>query len=69
MGKAARAYCAMTPNSLFPNLNAQNHRVTSQASADYNCIAWSAEDTEHWWQPGVYWPMEPPPGAYASHFR
>src|SRR6185295_11273197 len=23
------------------------------------CIAWAAEDTEHWWQPGVYWPLQP----------
>lgn len=24
----------------------------------YNCIAWSAGDTEPWWQPGNYWPVE-----------
>src|SRR5205807_1808725 len=24
---------------------------------DYNCIAWSAGDTERWWEPGVYWPV------------
>jgi hypothetical protein len=41
----------------FPNLTPDNHRVTSPATADYNCIAWSAGDTERWWQPGVYWPV------------
>jgi hypothetical protein len=41
----------------FPRLTADNHRVTSPASSDYNCIAWSAGDTERWWEPGVYWPV------------
>ena len=41
----------------FPRLAPENHRVTSPATEDYNCVAWSAGDTEHWWQPGVYWPV------------
>lgn len=41
----------------FPRLTADNHRVTSPATADYNCVAWSAGDTEHWWEPGVFWPV------------
>jgi hypothetical protein len=41
----------------FPRLTADNHRVTSPESPDYNCVAWSAGDTQHWWQPGVYWPV------------
>lgn len=41
----------------FPRLTAQNHRITSPATTDYNCIAWSAFDTEHWWQPGIFWPV------------
>jgi hypothetical protein len=45
----------------FPHLTEENHRVTSPPSADYNCVAWSAADTEHWWQPGVYWPVETQP--------
>jgi hypothetical protein len=45
----------------FPYLTEENHRVTSPSSADYNCVAWSAADTEHWWQPGVYWPVETQP--------
>jgi hypothetical protein len=39
----------------FPRLTAQNHRITSPATPDYNCIAWAAGDVERWWQPGVYW--------------
>src|SRR5262249_61810541 len=41
-----------------------NRRVTSPASVDYNCIAWSVEDTERWWQPGVYWPTKTQPDDY-----
>jgi hypothetical protein len=39
----------------FPRLTPANHRVTSPATIDYHCIAWAAEDTENWWQPGVFW--------------
>jgi hypothetical protein len=48
----------------FPGLTADNHRVTSPATSDYNCIAWSAHDTGRWWQPGVHWPVEVPPDDY-----
>jgi hypothetical protein len=48
----------------FPRLTEQNHRPTSPATPDYNCIAWSVGDTDHWWQPGVYWPVGTPPGDY-----
>jgi hypothetical protein len=48
----------------FPRLTPQNHRVTSPATPDYNCIAWSADDTRHWWQPGLYWPVQAPEGDY-----
>jgi hypothetical protein len=48
----------------FPRLTPENHRITSPASADYNCIAWSAEDTKRWWQPGVYWPIPVLPDEY-----
>lgn len=41
----------------FPRLTAQNHRITSPATANYNCVAWAAGDVEHWWQPGKYWPV------------
>jgi len=41
----------------FPRLTPDNHRVTSPPTTDYNCIAWAADDTERWWEPGVYWPI------------
>jgi hypothetical protein len=44
----------------FPRLTSNNHRVTSPATTDYNCIAWSAQDTAHWWRPGLYWPVALP---------
>jgi hypothetical protein len=47
----------MIPLEHFPRLTSENHRVTSPPDPDYNCIGWSANDTEHWWQPGVYWPI------------
>jgi hypothetical protein len=47
----------------FPRLTAQNHRVTSPATQDYNCIAWAAGDTRRWWQPAVFWPFPVAPTA------
>ena len=48
----------------FPRLTPGNHRITSPPSRDYNCIAWSAGDTGHWWEPGVYWPAPVAPDDY-----
>jgi hypothetical protein len=48
----------------FPRLKPANHHITSPESLVYNCIAWSAGDVEHWWQPGVFWPIDTPPGDY-----
>ncbi len=48
----------------LPRLTPQNHRVTSPAAVENNCIAWAAGDTGNWWQPGVYWPVEAPPQGY-----
>lgn len=48
----------------FPRLHSNNHRVTSPADPTYNCIAWAAADTEHWWQPGVHWPVQVSTDAY-----
>lgn len=44
-------------DDLFPRLTEQNHQVTSPPDVTYNCIAWCAGDTRHWWQPGVCWPV------------
>lgn len=48
----------MIPSDDFPNLNQRNHQVTSPADVGYNCVAWSAANTEHWWQPGIFWPVK-----------
>jgi hypothetical protein len=47
----------MIPHEDFPHLSEVNHRVTSPDTKTYNCIAWAANDTANWWQPGVYWPI------------
>jgi hypothetical protein len=45
----------MIPSVAFPRFSENNHRETSPKSGQYNCIAWAAEDTERWWQPGMFW--------------
>lgn len=47
----------------FPGLRTSPFRVTSPATRDYNCIAWAAGDTAHWWWPdpdpdnaAIFWP-------------
>lgn len=42
----------------FPHLEEDRFEITSLASADYNCIAWAAEDTSRWYQPigDWHWP-------------
>ncbi len=42
----------------FPSLTSDNHHVASQATDEYNCLAWAAEDTTRWWspEPDYYWP-------------
>jgi hypothetical protein len=54
----------ITPNDSFPYLTDDNHRSSSPPTPDYNCVAWSARDTEHWWQPGVFWPVSAPPDDF-----
>jgi hypothetical protein len=46
---------------LFPGLIGSVYQVTSPRDRDYNCIAWAAGDSHHWWWPGQdvdkeYWP-------------
>ncbi|MCA9263154.1 MAG: hypothetical protein KDA60_04875 [Planctomycetales bacterium] len=48
----------MNLRDLFPNLTDDNHEITSPCTIDYNCIAWAANNTQRWWQPGVFWPNE-----------
>ncbi len=42
----------------FPQLMAKGFAVTSPSDPLYNCIAWAANDTGTWWEPGEdgYWP-------------
>jgi hypothetical protein len=54
----------MISEKAFPRLTPANWRVTSPATTDYNCVAWSMGDVERWWQPGVYWPIPAPEGDY-----
>ncbi|MDA1053514.1 MAG: hypothetical protein O3C40_23945 [Planctomycetota bacterium] len=48
----------MNLTDLFPKLTDENHEITSLRTIKYNCIAWAARNTDRWWQPGVYWPIE-----------
>jgi hypothetical protein len=46
---------------VFPPLAKGGYSITSPKSKQYNCIAWAAGDTEHWWWPvpavnEVFWP-------------
>ena len=44
----------------FPNLNQQNHEITSEGARSYNCFAWAAGETKVRWDPDImgqyYWP-------------
>jgi hypothetical protein len=48
----------------FPNLKESDHKKTSEASDDYNCIAWAAFDDTKRWDPDEmeqhYWPPSIP---------
>ena len=46
----------MIDGHAFPRLNERTHQITSPPDSGYNCIAWSAGDAGHWWEPGIYWP-------------
>ena len=45
----------------FPNLRISGYVITSPATAEYNCIAWAAGDTERVWWPDNnnvgFWPL------------
>lgn len=46
----------------LPNLDPNNHVVTSPFSRRYNCIGWAAGSTAQWWWPvgRYYWPLNVP---------
>jgi len=35
----------------FPNLKHEIFCPESEADEYYNCIAWAADDCDHWWEP------------------
>ena len=47
---------------VLPNLNADNYRITSPTTWEYNCIAWAVGITDAWWWPvpGRLWPPNVP---------
>jgi hypothetical protein len=46
----------------LPNLDTNNHVVTSPLSRRYNCIGWAAGSITQWWWPigRYYWPPNAP---------
>lgn len=57
----------------FPGLRNSTFRVTSPPSRDYNCVAWAAGDTGHWWWPDAdddasFWPEAIPREETAEAF-
>lgn len=64
MGSGTGVSIGMISPDDFPNLTNTNHRITSPATTDYNCIAWATGDTTQWWEPGIYWPKPHQDGEY-----
>lgn len=56
---------------LFPGLRGKPFEITSPRAVDYNCVAWSAQDsTRCWWPaPGYFWPEESPREITINAFR
>lgn len=58
MGKA----CFLTPPSIedlyarYPRLQASNHKITSQRTDRYNCVAWIEREMDRWFEPEIFWP-------------
>jgi hypothetical protein len=46
----------------LPRLADKGFEITSQATRDYNCVAWSVEETTQFWWPvdvgGYFWPTD-----------
>src|SRR5947209_6796281 len=62
MANLSRRYLAPERESIFPLLTKRLYEVTSDETADYNCIAFAAGDETRWWWPDpdgqYYWPSE-----------
>lgn len=42
----------------FPALPFMRETITSNEDPNFNCIAFAAEDAEHWWWPTRFWPID-----------
>lgn len=49
--------------AIFPGLARDGYRETSQATWNYNCIAWAASRSDQWWEPDPYSYSYWPPGV------
>lgn len=64
LGKGSRIYRVSKQEieRTFPNLINSGYSISSPATAEYNCIAWAAGNTEAWWWPDsqylYYWPPQ-----------
>lgn len=48
--------------ALFPQLDSSRYRCTSEATPEYNCLAWAVCDNRKWGDapPDYYWPPNIP---------
>jgi len=63
VGEAAWPPCVSDLDALYaqlPNLADDEHRITSPATDEYNCVAWVERDLDRWWEPDFYWPPDAP---------
>jgi len=44
---------------IFPALPSDGYVVVSPETTAYHCIAWAAGESHRWWEPGIYWPIQP----------
>lgn len=59
------------PVLLFPYAESEGYSEQSPQNAEYNCIAWAAEDAENFWWPNSdnsYWPESAPEALNIAAF-
>lgn len=63
-GKQKRNYLeTMNIYHLLPELNNENHNITSDPTEEYNCVAWGLGEGEMGGDNTTWW--EPTPGYYS----
>jgi hypothetical protein len=40
----------------YPRLSSSDHKITSEANDQYNCVAWVDRVMNHWFEPEIFWP-------------